>query len=189
MQLVFWGLVSVLWPTIVFGIPIGPTLFEVATSSVFSVGVCAVVGLSLNEAAYLSEIVRSGFASVDPGQIEAAASLGMSRNQIFTRITLPQALRIIVPPIGNETIAMLKTTSLVLAVPFAADLMFVTRSIGARLFLPIPLIITGAIWYLACTSILMLIQSRVEKHFGKGYDLKIKHSNQLTEIPSSTAHV
>ncbi|MDR1033559.1 MAG: amino acid ABC transporter permease [Bifidobacteriaceae bacterium] len=186
MQLVFWGLVGVLYPKIALGIPFGPTFFEFSTAEIFTGGVAAVLGLSLNESAYMSEIVRAGFQAVDPGQAEAGKTLGMSRQQIMLRITLPQAMRIIVPPIGNETISMLKTTSLVLAVPFAADLMYVTDAIAGRTFLPIPLLIVGGIWYLSCTSVLMVIQARVERYFGKGHDSKVQvDKNANIEVTAS----
>jgi polar amino acid transport system permease protein len=168
MQLVFWGLVAVLFPTISFGIPFGPTFFHWETSQIMTALVCAIIGLSLNESAYLAEIIRAGFNSVDYGQNEAAKALGMGKTLTLRKIVLPQAMRIIVPPLGNETISMLKTTSLVLAIPFAYDITFVTGRIGSKLFLPIPLLIVSAIWYLFITSILMVAQSRIEKYFGKG---------------------
>ena len=130
----------------------------------------ALIGLGLNEGAYLAEIIRAGLLSVEKGQWEAATALGMPRSLIFRRIVLPQAMRVIVPPIGNETISMLKTTSLVAAIPVTWELTFVARAKGQTLFLPIPLLIAAALWYLAITSLLMVIQSRIERHFGKGFD-------------------
>ena len=94
----------------------------------------------------------------------------MRRSQILRRIILPQAMRVIIPPTGNETISMLKTTSLVLAVPFTLEITFATQTIGQRLFLPIPLLLVAAIWYLTITSILMVIQSHIESYFGRGFD-------------------
>jgi len=125
--------------------------------------------LGLNEGAYLSEIVRSGIDSVDKGQTEAAQALGMSKGQTLRRIVLPQAMRVIVPPTGNETISMLKTTSLVLAVPFTKELTFVANAAGTRLFLPIPLLIVAAIWYLLITSIWMVFQYYIERYYGRGF--------------------
>ncbi len=130
----------------------------------------AFIGLGLNEGAYLAEIIRAGILSVDHGQWEAATALGMNRGKIFRRIILPQAMRVIVPPIGNETISMLKTTSLVSAIPYTLELTFVANQKGQELFQPVPLLIAAAIWYLIVTSILMRIQSRIERHFGKGFD-------------------
>ncbi|WP_264029206.1 amino acid ABC transporter permease [Cellulosimicrobium sp. SH8] len=168
-QLVFWGLVSVLYPRLSLGIPFGPEFFEFRTADLFTAFVCALIGLSLNEAAYLAEIVRAGLGSVDPGQTEAAKALGMKDGKILRRIVLPQAMRVIVPPTGNETISLLKTTSLVLAVPFTLDLQYSTNAIGNRLFLPIPLLMVAAIWYLLITSVLMVGQHYIERYYGRGF--------------------
>ena len=172
-QLVFWGLFSVLIPKISLGVPFTDIAFwSIDSSVVITAFNAAWIGLALNEAAYLSEIVRAGLEAVDPGQTEAAQALGMSRTLIMRRIILPQAMRIIIPPTGNETIGMLKTTSLVLAVPFTLELQFATNAIANRIYKPIPLLIVACIWYLLITSILMVIQSRLEKHFGKGFDAR-----------------
>ncbi|WP_426990681.1 amino acid ABC transporter permease [Pseudarthrobacter sp. Y6] len=169
-QLVFWGLISVLYPKLAVGVPFGPELFSLSTQDVVTAFVAAVLGLGLNESAYLAEIFRAGLKSVDSGQMEAAEALGMRKSKIMWRIILPQAMRVIVPPTGNETIGMLKTTSLVLAVPFTLDLTFATNGIANRSYLPIPLLIVAAIWYLVITSILMVGQFYIERHFGKGVD-------------------
>ena len=132
----------------------------------------AILGLGLNEAAYLSEIVRSGLNSVDPGQEEAARALGMSPSKILRRIVIPQAMRVIVPPTGNETISMLKTTSLVTAVPFTWELTQVTNDLGSSNLLQIPYLVVAAIWYLVITSILMYGQSHLERYYGKGVNEK-----------------
>ncbi|ASN20032.1 amino acid ABC transporter permease [Arthrobacter sp. YN] len=169
-QLIFWGLVAVLYPKITLGVPFGPELLSLTTQDLLNAFWAAVLGLALNESAYLAEIFRAGLKSVDKGQIEAAEALGMRGTKIMWRIVLPQAMRIIVPPTGNETIGMLKTTSLVLAVPFTLDLTFVTNTLANRSYLPIPLLIVAAFWYLAVTSILMVGQHFIEKHYGKGID-------------------
>lgn len=169
-QLIFWGLFAVLYPKISAGIPYGPQWFSIDTSTVITATVAAILGLGLNESAYLAEIFRAGLKSVDKGQMEAAQALGMSNGKIMWRIVLPQAMRIIVPPTGNETIGMLKTTSLVLAVPFTLDLTFVTNALANRLYLPVPLLIVAAIWYLLITSILMVGQHYLEKYYGRGVD-------------------
>lgn len=169
-QLIFWSLIPTLYPQITIGIPFGPTIASLETASFFSTFSMAFIGLGLNEGAYLAEIMRAGLLSVDKGQWEAATALGMPRPLIFRRIILPQAMRVIVPPIGNETISMLKTTSLVAAIPFTLELTFVARTKGQELFAPVPLLIAAALWYLVITSILMVIQSHIEKHFGKGFD-------------------
>jgi len=169
-QLVFWGLVTVLYPAITLGIPFGPELFSYALSDPTKGLIPAILGLGLNESAYLAEIFRAGLKSVDKGQQEAAEALGMSKGKIMWRIILPQAMRIIVPPTGNETIGMLKTTSLVLAVPFTLDLTFATNALANRIYLPIPLLIVAAFWYLLVTSILMVGQHYLEAYYGKGVD-------------------
>jgi polar amino acid transport system permease protein len=151
-------------------LPFGPEFWSIDTKTLISAGTAAVLGLGLNEAAYLSEIVSAGIEAVDTGQSEAAAALGMRRSLIMRRIVLPQAMRIIVPPTGNETIGMLKTTSLVLAVPFTLELQFATNAIANRIYKPIPLLLVACIWYLVITTVLMMLQSRLEHHFGKGFD-------------------
>ena len=168
-QLVFWGLLAVLYPRLSLGIPFGPEFFEFRTQDVITAFWAALIGLALNEAAYLAEIVRAGLGSVDPGQTEAAKALGMKDSKILTRIVLPQAMRVIVPPTGNETISMLKTTSLVLAVPFTLDLTYATNAIGNRTFLPVPLLMVAALWYLLITSILMVGQYYIERYYGRGF--------------------
>ncbi|SKB73948.1 polar amino acid transport system permease protein [Arthrobacter sp. 31Cvi3.1E] len=169
-QLIFWGLITVLYPAISLGIPFGPPLVTYILSDPTKGFLPAVLGLGLNESAYLAEIFRAGLKSVDKGQMEAAEALGMARRKVMWRIILPQAMRIIVPPTGNETIGMLKTTSLVLAVPFTLDLTFVTNALANRTYQPIPLLIVAASWYLLVTSVLMVGQHYIEKHYGKGVD-------------------
>ncbi|KFJ04139.1 amino acid ABC transporter permease [Bifidobacterium subtile] len=174
-QLVFWGLFSVLIPQISLGVPFTSISFWSMDSDRFTQAIQAgllpaILGLALNEAAYLAEIVRAGLEAVDPGQSEAAKALGMRSSKIMRRIILPQAMRIIVPPTGNETIGMLKTTSLVTAVPFGLELQFATNAIANRIYKPIPLLLVACVWYLLITSILMVGQAYLERHFGKGFD-------------------
>lgn len=172
-QLVFWGLFSVLIPKLSLGIPFTDISFwSIDSSVVITAFNAAWIGLALNEAAYLSEIVRAGLEAVDAGQSEAAQALGMGRSLIMRRIILPQAMRIIIPPTGNETIGMLKNTSLVLAVPFTLDLQFQTNAIANRTYKPIPLLIVACIWYLVITSVMMLLQQQLERHFGRGFDAR-----------------
>ena len=179
-QLVFWGLIAVLIPKISLGIAFGPSFFSINTEEVFTAGRAALIGLALNEAAYLSEIVRAGLESVDKGQTEASQALGMNRRQIMYRIVLPQAMRIIVPPMSNEAIGLLKTTSLVLAVPFTMELQYVTNSITYKTYKPIPLLLVAAIWYLIITSILMVIQHYLEKYFSRGFTDEAARSNSIS---------
>lgn len=180
-QLVFWGMFAVLVPKLSLGIPFTSVEFFSIDSNVVMTSLnAAVIGLSLNEAAYLSEIVRAGLEAVDAGQVEAAQALGMGRSLTMRRVVLPQAMRIIVPPLGNETIGMLKTTSLVLAVPFTLELQFATNAVANRIYKPIPLLIVASVWYLVITSVLMVLQVMLEKHFGKGFEAKADsiHSNR-----------
>jgi len=181
-QLVFWGLLSVLYPRISVGIPFGPEFFSFTTQDVVNAFVAAILGLGLNEGAYLSEIVRSGLNSVDRGQWEAATALGMKSSTVLRRIVIPQAMRVIVPPTGNETISMLKTTSLVLAVPFMLEITFVTNAIGNKNFLPVPLLIVAALWYLFITSILMIGQQRLEAYYGRGFDGEPSQNRRLRGV-------
>ena len=181
-QLVFWGLLAVLYPRISVGIPFGPEFFSLSTKDIVNAMVAAILGLGLNEGAYLSEIVRSGLNSVDKGQWEAATALGMKRSTVLRRIIIPQAMRVIVPPTGNETISMLKTTSLVLAVPFMLELTFVTNAIGNKNFLPVPLLIVAAMWYLFITSVLMVGQHRLETYYGRGFDGELSQPRKVKGI-------
>ncbi|WP_200844260.1 amino acid ABC transporter permease [Rhizobium sp. 18065] len=167
-QLLFWGLFAVLFPHLTLSIPFGPEIVGVETRYLVTPAVAAILGLGFNESAYLTEIFRAGFNSIDHGQAEAAQALGMRPTKIWLRILMPQAMRVIIPPTGNETIGMLKMTSLVLAVPFTLDLMFATNAIANRLYLPIPLLMVSGAWYLAITSLLMVGQHFLELHFGKG---------------------
>jgi polar amino acid transport system permease protein len=186
-QLTFWGLVATLYPKIILGIPFGPEWFSIDTTTIVTITFAAIVGLGLNESAYLAEIFRAGLKSVDNGQMEAAEALGMRKSKVMWRIILPQAMRVIVPPTGNETIGMLKTTSLVLAIPYTYELTFVTNTIANRTYLPIPLLIVAAIWYLVITSVLMVGQHFIEKHFGKGVDNVMKAPVKATAV-AAAAH-
>jgi polar amino acid transport system permease protein len=167
-QLTFWGLIAVIYQTIDIGLPFSEPWYSMPTRAAISTFAIAVIGLALNEAAYMAEIVRAGLLSVDKGQEEAATALGMSWFQTMRRVIIPQAMRVIIPPTGNEVISMLKTTSLVTAVPFAGELYARSRDISAETFNPIPLLIVASIWYLFFTSILMVGQYFLERRFARG---------------------
>jgi polar amino acid transport system permease protein len=169
-QLIFWNFLASLYPRLGLGIPFGPTFVSVDTNTVISVFTAALLGLGLNEAAYMAEIVRGGIQSVDHGQSEAAGALGLSRIQTLRRIVLPQAMRVIVPPTGNETIAMLKTTSLVVVIAYF-ELTVAVQTIYSRTFQTIPLLIVAALWYLALTSVLSVGQMFIERRFGRGFSI------------------
>jgi len=167
-QLTFWGLVGTIYQTIDVGLPFTEPWASYPTRVAVSAFMLAVIGLALNEAAYMAEIVRAGLLAVDAGQEEAATALGMSWAQTMTRIVIPQSMRVIIPPAGNEVISMLKTTSLVTAIPFTLELYTRSRDISAVTFNPVPLLIVASIWYLFFTSILMVGQYFLEKRFARG---------------------
>src|SRR3954466_15063247 len=151
------------------GIHVHGTIWGVNSNNFFVGFKAALLGLALSEAAYMAEIVRAGILSVDPGQTEAAQSLGMSRVLTMWRVVLPQAMRVIVPPTGNETIAMLKDTSLVIAVPVSNELFFQLEAIGTRTFKIFPMLIAACLWYLALSSVLMVGQYFIERRFSRGF--------------------
>jgi polar amino acid transport system permease protein len=138
-------------------------------NALFSGLIGGVIGLAASEAAYMAEIARAGILSVDRGQMEAAQALGMSRGQAMRRIVLPQAMRVIVPPTGNETTAMLKDTSLLIAIPVTTDVFFQLQAIGSRTFEVFPVLVAATLYYLIACSVLMVIQSYLEKRFGRGF--------------------
>lgn len=168
-QLIFWGLIAVLFPRIIFGIPFTSVeFFSFTTRDIFTALVAVIIGLGLNEGAYLSEIVRAGLSSVDGGQAQAGRALGLTSGTIMRKIVVPQALKVIIPPTGNETIGMLKTTSLALAVPFTNELTYVQSNIADRIYFPVPLLLVACFWYLVITTALMAGQHLLEQKYGKG---------------------
>ena len=169
-QLIFWYNLAALYAKLSLGIPFGPALVSASTNQVFSVWVAAIVAFGLNEAAYTAEIIRGGLLAVDPGQTEAARALGMSEVLVFRRIILPQALRVIVPPIGNQVIGMLKYTSLVSVIALP-DLLYSSELIYQNNYQTIPLLIVACLWYLAATTVLTIAQVYVERHYGKGFSV------------------
>lgn len=177
-QLVFWGLVALIYPTIFLGVPFTDIGVSIGTDFLENAFIIAIIGLALNEAAYMAEIVRAGLLSVDEGQEEASVALGMSWGQTMTRVVIPQAMRVIIPPTGNEVISMLKTTSLVAAVPLTTDLYGVARSISAVTYTPIPLLIVASMWYLLFTSILMTGQYFLEKRYSRGVNARRAFKNE-----------
>lgn len=138
-------------------------------NAVFSGLAGGVIGLGLSEAAYMAEIARAGILSVDQGQSEAAEALGMDRGRTMRRVVLPQAMRVIVPPTGNETISMLKDTSLMIGIPVTTELFYQLQLIGSRTYKTFPVLVAAIIFYLILTSILMVGQYFLEKRFGRGF--------------------
>jgi polar amino acid transport system permease protein len=181
-QLAFWGLIPTIYANIQLGVPFGPSFFHLNLQALSIPFILAMLGLALNEAAYMAEIIRAGISSVPEGQAEASTALGMSWGMTMRRTVLPQAMRVIIPPTGNEVISMLKTTSLVTAVPYAFDLYSIaTREIAAREFEPVPLALVAVAWYLLMTSILMVGQYYIERHFARGASRKLT-SKQLEAL-------
>ena len=173
-QLSFWGLIPTIYANIQLGVPFGPSFFHLNLQALSIPFLLAMLGLALNEAAYMAEIIRAGISSVPEGQSEASTALGMSWGMTMRRTVIPQAMRVIIPPTGNEVISMLKTTSLVTAVPYAFDLYSIaTREIAARTFEPVPLALVAVAWYLLMTSILMVGQYYLERYYSRGASRKL----------------
>jgi polar amino acid transport system permease protein len=179
---ILFGNLNILWERIGFGLPFDRQIgqlfgidnfngqfYSIKASDLLAGFVAGMLALGLSEAAYMAEIVRAGIQSIDPGQSEAAVALGLSRGQLLRRIVLPQAMRVIVPPTGNEVIAMVKDTSLVAFVPVTFELFFQLNAIKARTFVVLPVLVAAVIWYLIICSVLMVAQFFVERHFSKGY--------------------
>jgi len=124
------------------------------------------LALGINEGAYMAEIVRAGIEAIDPGQMEAARSLGMSYSTAMRRIVLPQAAKVIIPPLGNEFNNMMKTTS-IMQVISAAELFYAYTQINARIFKPFELFIAASFYYLAMTTVWSFIQARIEAGLGE----------------------
>lgn len=166
-QLIFWYNLSTLFPELSISIPFGPTLASWDTNTVIKPVTAAIVGLALNEAAYMAEIIRGGLLSVERGQAETAEAFGMTRARALRRIVIPQAMRSIVPPTGNQLISMIKATSLVSVIAMA-DLLYSVQSIYNRTFEVVPMLLVAVIWYLFITSILNIGQSYIERYYGRG---------------------
>jgi len=182
---ILFGNLGILLPQIGIGLPfdeqigklfgindLDAKIFNLDGRTLLSGFVAGMLALSLSEAAYMAEIVRAGIQSVDPGQFEAAEALGLTRNQTLQRIVLPQAMRVIVPPTGNEAIAMLKDTSLVSAVPISVELFFQLEAVGSRTFQVFPMLVAACIWYLFLVSIMMVGQFYLERYFARGFNSK-----------------
>jgi polar amino acid transport system permease protein len=145
----------------------GPQLTHLNLATLITPFIAGVLALGLNEGAYMSEIVRAGIISVDEGQTEAASALGMTRLLTLRRVVLPQAMRVIIPPTGNETISMLKTSSLVATIA-VTELLYSSQIIYYRTYQIPQLLIVASIWYLAVTSVLTIGQFYVERHYARG---------------------
>ncbi|GAA3515620.1 polar amino acid transport system permease protein [Streptosporangium album] len=168
-QLIFWFNIGLVFPTFGIGVPFdGPKLVEWQANELITPFTAALLGLAINEGAYMAEIVRAGIRSVDPGQREAAEAIGMSHRQVLRRVVLPQAMRVIIPPTGNQFISMLKTTSMV-SVIAGAELLTVSQRIYLGNFEVIAMLIVASIWYIVLTTVASVGQHFVEKRFERGH--------------------
>jgi polar amino acid transport system permease protein len=152
---------SLLYPQLGLGIPFGHELLTVNTQQTLSPLTAAIAAFGLQQAAYTSEVIRASILSVPPGQREAATALGMTKTRTLLRIVFPQALRVAVPPIANDTINLLKSTSLVafISVP---DLLYSVQQIYASNFEVMPLLVVASLWYMLIVSVLTVLQYLVE---------------------------
>lgn len=178
-QLIFWFNLAYLLPRISVGVPFGPELFSWSTNDLITPLTAAIIGLSLHEAAYMAEIIRAGILSVDQGQHDASAAMGFSRWHSFSRIVLPQAMRVIIPPTGSQVIATLKGTSLVSVIAMG-DLLHAVQVIYNRTYDVVPMLIVAVIWYLVAVSVLTVIQRRVEAHYSRGTTRTIPKAATVT---------
>lgn len=168
-QIIFWFNLALILPSLSIGLPfVGVTFFEGDANILITPFVAAVLGLGVAESAYMSEIIRSGMLSVDHGQTEAGLSLGMTRARLLRRIVLPQAMRVIIPPTGNEFVGMLKLTSLV-AVVSGSELLSQAQNVYTQSYQVVELLIVVSIWYLVLSTILAEAQRRIERRYGRGF--------------------
>ena len=166
-QVLFWFNISYLYSRLSVGVPFGPALFSFSTSNLVSSLSAAVIALSVNEAAFASEIVRAGVLSVDHGQLEAAAALGIPRRRQLLRIVLPQAMRTIAPNAANQLIALFKNTSIV-SVMAIMELFYTVQVIYGRNSRVVPMLLVATVWYVLLTTVLSIFQHYVERYFAKG---------------------
>ncbi|WP_066289430.1 amino acid ABC transporter permease [Arthrobacter sp. B6] len=165
-QLIFWFNIAALYPNLAIGIPFTDISTAIDMNALMAPITAALVGLTLNEAAYMAEIIRGGFSSVGKGQIEAADSLGMSGATKMRKVIIPQAMPSIIPATGNQVIGMFKETSLV-SVLGVAELLQSAQLIYARTYETIPLLIVASLWYLVMTLLLSYPQSKLEQKYSR----------------------
>ncbi|MGM7778853.1 amino acid ABC transporter permease [Arthrobacter sp. KNU-44] len=165
-QLIFWFNIAALYPNLTIGIPFTNISTAVDINALMAPITAALIGLSLNQAAYMAEIIRGGFSAVGKGQIEAADSLGMSGATKMRKVIIPQAMPSIIPATGNQFIGMFKETSLV-SVLGVAELLQSAQLIYARTYETIPLLIVASLWYLVMTLLLSYPQSLLEKKYSR----------------------
>ncbi|MGH3505207.1 MAG: amino acid ABC transporter permease [Nocardioidaceae bacterium] len=163
-QLIFWYNFGALYSSVSLGVPFGTELVSGSTNTLITPMVAALAGLGLSQAAYTAEVIRAGILAVPEGQTKAAVALGMTRSLTYRRIVLPQAMKVIIPPVGNEVISMTKNTSLV-SVLALAELLYAAQLIYSRTYETIPLLIVASLWYLAVVSVLSVGQHFLERRF------------------------
>jgi polar amino acid transport system permease protein len=166
-QILFFYNIAAIYPTIDLGIPFGPSFIHINGTNLITPFFAGMLALGLNEGAYMSEIVRAGILSVDEGQTQASKALGMTQGQTMRRVVLPQSMRVIIPPTGNETISMLKNSALV-SVIAVSELLYSAQLIYSVNYKTIPLLIVASIWYLTATTVLAIGQYYLERHYGRG---------------------
>lgn len=181
-QLILWFNIAALYPNIRLGIPFTPIGSKLDVNSLISATTAAIIGLSLNEAAYMAEIVRGGFNSVPRGQLEAGDSIGLSESMKMRKIIIPQAMPTIIPATGNQLISMLKETSLV-SVLGVADLLQSVQLIYARTYETIPMLLVACSWYLFVSILLNYPQSKIEAYYGKSRRVMHVEAAPLADIP------
>jgi polar amino acid transport system permease protein len=180
-QLIFWFNLAYLVPVIGVGLPWAEPVISWSANDLIVPLTAAIIGLSLHESAYMAEITRAGILSVDSGQTDAARAMGFSSAQTFWKIVLPQAMRIIVPPAGSQFIALLKGTSLVSVITLT-DLLYSVQVIYSRTYQVAPLLLVAVIWYLAVVTVLTMIQRRVERRLGRGYDRSKATRREIAKV-------
>ncbi|KAJ9433870.1 polar amino acid transport system permease protein [Candidatus Pantoea symbiotica] len=189
-QLIFWYNLSTLFPTISITIPwMDITFASWNTNDLITPLTAAIAGLALNEAAYMAEIIRAGLLSVDNGQVETTQAFGMSRSRALRRVIIPQAMRSIIPPTGNQLISMIKATSLVSVIAMG-DLLYSVQAVYNRTFEIIPMLMVAVIWYLFITSILNVGQSAIERYYARGTTRTVVNKRRVAanEAAPAVAH-
>ena len=182
-QLIFWYNLSTLFPTLSLTLPwTSVTWASWNTNDLITPLTAAIAGLALNEAAYMAEIIRAGLLSVDNGQVETTQAFGMSRSRALRRIIIPQAMRAIIPPSGNQLISMIKATSLVSVIAMG-DLLYSVQAIYNRTFEIIPMLMVAVIWYLLITSILNVCQSAIERYYARGTRRTVEAAKSRASTP------
>jgi len=180
-QVLFWYNIAVLFPSLGIGVPFGPQFVHGNAGTFITAVDAAILALGLNEAAYYAEIVRAGILSVAHGQTEAAQSLGMRRTLVMRKIVLPQAMRVIVPPTGNEVISMLKTSALA-SVAAVYELTGESLLIAARTYQIIAMLIVASLWYIALSTVLTIGQYYVERHYARGAVVTVPYPPLRTQL-------